>query len=106
LNGKAIETQQDWDPANARLAVTGIKLTPTDKLDLELSVNEKTLLDERDQRTEKIRKMLRTFRLESDFKNRIDQFLPQLLTDSNQLGAVANYLKNSQIAALANALEK
>jgi hypothetical protein len=106
INGKAAELKQDWDASNARLVVSVPGLTPTDELDLELSVNDGTLLDERDLREEKVRKMLRIFRLESLIKQRIDLALPMLLADPNQIGQAASYLSDAQLAALKYALEK
>ncbi len=104
VNGGATEVESVWDESKGQLTIDSLKLSPADKLDVELSVSEGSLLDQRDRRTEKIRKMLRTFRLESEFKNRIDQSIPQLLADPNKLGVAVNYLKDSQVAALASAL--
>ena len=106
VNGAVTEVDSTWNESKGQLTIDSLKLSPTDKLDVELTVREGSLLDQRDRRPETIRKMLRTFRLESEFKNRIDQSIPQLLTDPNKLGIAVNYLKDSQVAALANALEK
>jgi hypothetical protein len=69
-----------------------------------LEVRQGSLLDARDRRPETVRAMLRTFRLASGVKSRIDQSLPLLLQDPNLLGAGMSYLTESQAAALHNAL--
>ena len=106
VNGAAVEAESAWEEEEALLTVTSLKLSPTDRLDVELTVNEGSLLDGRDLREEKVRKMLRAFRLETLIKHRIDLALPMLLADPNQIGQAASYLKDSQLAALKNALEK
>jgi alpha-glucosidase (family GH31 glycosyl hydrolase) len=104
VNGAAVEAKSVWEEAKALLTVTSPQLSPSDRLDVELTVSEGSLLGERDLREQKVRKMLRAFRLESIVKQRIDQSLPYLLMEPNQLGQAASYLKESQFAALKDAL--
>jgi hypothetical protein len=105
VNGAAVEAESAWDDAKALLTVDSPKLSPTDRLDVELTVSEGSLLAQRDRREQKVRKMLRAFHLESMIKQRIDLALPMLLADSNQIGQAGSYLTDSQLAALKNALE-
>jgi hypothetical protein len=104
VNGAAVEARSAWEEAKALLTVASPNLSPTDRLDVELTVSEGSLLGERDLREQKVRKMLRAFRLESIVKQRIDQSLPYLLAYPNQIGQAGSYLKDSQLAALKNAL--
>ena len=106
VNGAVKEVESAWDESTGQLTVSSLKLSPTDTLDVELSVSEGSLLDARDMREEKVRKMLRAFRLASIVKQRIDLGLPMLLADPNQIGQAGSYLKDSQLAALKAALEK
>jgi hypothetical protein len=106
VNGVAVEAESTWDESKAQLTVASLKLSQTDRLDVELTVSDGSLLNERDRRAEKVRKMLHAFHLESIVKQRIDLALPMLLADPNQIGQAGSYLTDSQLAALKNALEK
>ena len=105
INDKSVDLKPEWDASNARLVLSVKGLTPSDTLHLELSIDGGTLLDQRDLREDRFRKMLRAFRLESIVKQRIDLALPMLLANPNQIGQAASYLKDSQLAALKQALE-
>jgi hypothetical protein len=104
VNGAVVEVESVWDEAKALLTVTSPSLSPTDRLDVELTVSEGSLLGERDLREQKVRKMLHAFRLESEVKRRIDLALPMLLAAPNQIGMAGSYLRDSQLAALKHAL--
>jgi hypothetical protein len=106
VNGAVAKANAAWDESAGVVTVSSLRLSPTDRLDVELTMDEGSLLDARDRRAEKVRRMLRTFRLESEYKNRIDQAIPQLLVNANGLGRAVNYLKDSHVAALEHALEK
>lgn len=106
INGTAVKPVWQWRASTGLLVVSGLTLAPTDSLDIDLSIDGGSLLDKTDRRADKVRQRLHAFRLESVVKSTIDHFLPQLLADSSLLGMGANYLKDSQVAALANALEK
>ncbi len=106
LNGRPLEIQTVFNEARGELSVTGIALAPSDRLEVELSTKEASLLDGRDRRAEKFRQRLRALRLDSIVKLRLDQSLPMLLENPNLLGAASSYLQTSQLAALADALDR
>ncbi len=105
-SGQPLTVETSWNEAESAFLVRGISLTPSDSLDVELSVNVGSLRQARDRRAETARRYLRAFRLPSGVKSEIDRRLPQLLADPNLLGAEASYLKPSQLAALEHALKE
>ena len=106
INGLPIATLWQWEEKAGRLVVSSMDLAPADRLDIELSTAAGTLQYQLDRRAEKVRQRLHAFRLESSIKSSIDHFLPELLSDPTRLGMGANNVKDSQLAALKNALEE
>lgn len=81
-----------------------IIMKPTDELVVILSSSADSLLDKTDHRLEHIRKMLQSFRLNTNVKHRIDQALPRLMSGELPLYRFPE-LTESQMNALAHALK-
>ncbi len=104
-NGKPLDIQPQWDAKNARLALPVIRLAPTDRLTVRLTVSEGELLLNPDRRAEKISQRLYHFRLDSNVKQQIERSLPRLLADPNLLGRWNHQLTDAQAAALQHMLQ-
>jgi hypothetical protein len=106
VNGTASDPTWTIEAEAERLTLQNIPLKPTDELELVLSVQSGSLLSKRDRQLETCRKLLRSFRLDSGVKVRIDEALPQILEDGDRLAPFANVLKDAQLAALRNVLHR
>jgi hypothetical protein len=102
LNG--VEVGVNRQPGTA-LRLTGIILTPTDRLEVHLSVREGALLSHRDHRSEQVEKLLVTFNLNANACRDIYNALPDLLTGKVSLRQFANRLKPAHLEALESVLE-
>lgn len=89
-----------------RMTVKDILLQPTDELELVSSVQTGSLLSKRDRRLETCRKLLRSFRMDSGVKSRVDEALPQILEGGDHLAPFATVLKDAQLAALRNVVQR
>ncbi|MBI5031350.1 MAG: DUF5110 domain-containing protein [Chloroflexi bacterium] len=89
-----------YDEPSASLTVDGISITPKDSVTITLTTPSNTLLSRRDRRIEKCRKMLRTFKMQSGLKLRIDCDLEKILHDPGLLHGYGIYMKDAHLAAL------
>ena len=95
-----------YDDLGEALTVTGVTLEPADELRLTLSVRSGTLLSSRDRRLETCRKLLRSFRLDSNVKLRLDQDLSKLLAGRSSLMSHSPDLKDAQFSALLSTMQR
>jgi len=95
-----------YDDLGEALTVTGVTLEPADELRLALSVRSGTLLSRRDRRLETCRKLLRSFRLDSNVKLRLDQDLVELLAGRSSLMNHSPDLKDAQLSALLSTMQR
>ncbi len=94
-----------YDAIQESLVLEPIGLKPTDELNIQLSISTGSLLSRRDRRAENIRRMLRTFRLNTNVKSQIDHELPRLMNGEMDLFCF-NELTDSQVNALKAQLER
>ncbi len=106
VNGKPYTTDWSWSVDQKLVSIKGICTRPSDQISITLSVIEGSLLNQSDRKREKVIRCLKTFRLESNVKHGILQQLENLLINPNLLGMGMQYLTDSQISALRNALEQ
>ena len=96
INGAGVSFRSE--PGLVRLS--GIALEPGDRLEVQLAVQEGSLLERRDRRPEQIEKLLMAFNL-GDFTCRtIYNEIPGLLSGKVSLRQFANRLKPAQLEAL------
>ncbi len=96
-----------YDEAADTLTVAGIALVPDDSLALAAAVSAGSLLAQTDHRADDARRLLRSFRMETGLKHRIDQALPQLLNGQARLAPFSsgsNGSTDAQLQALAETL--
>jgi len=106
INGKPYTTDWSWSADQKLVRIDGVCTRPSDQISITLSVIEGSLLNQSDRKREKVIRCLKTFRLESNVKHGILQQLDNLLINPNLLGMGMQYLTDSQISALRNALEQ
>jgi alpha-glucosidase (family GH31 glycosyl hydrolase) len=102
LNGQSVTPAMQYDALAESLTVTIAQVRPTDALTLQLTAAQPSLLAKRDRRAETVRRMLRTFKLDSRVKVRIDADLPLLLR--GELALARYNLSEVQQSTLAQVL--
>lgn len=95
-----------YDAAMEKLTLHGIILEPTHRLSVKLSMRSGRLMSKRDRTLENCRRMLRTFRLETDAKGQIDAHLPELMSEPGLLSRYAMGLRAAHAGALMQALQR
>jgi len=101
LNGVEVAVRPQ---PGASLRLTEITMTPTDRLEVQLSVIDGSLLSLRDRRREQVEKLLLAFNLGSYACNDIYNALPDLLAGKASLRQFANRLKPAHLEALESVL--
>jgi alpha-glucosidase (family GH31 glycosyl hydrolase) len=94
-----------YDDADEALTVRGIVLKPSDEVRLSLVVRSGTLLSGRDRRKETCRKLLRSFRLDTGVKHRLDRHLDQILEGRASLMAYGTDLADAHLSALLHTVQ-
>jgi alpha-glucosidase (family GH31 glycosyl hydrolase) len=106
LDGKSLKASSSYDDGSETLAVSGISLSPANRLVITLKVSSGSLISGRDRRLEACRQALHTFRVEADACFRIDPFLPDILAGSVALLRFANRFKDAHLDVLANIIRR
>jgi alpha-glucosidase (family GH31 glycosyl hydrolase) len=102
INGQSATPAAQYDAQAETLTIAAGALAPVDALQLAVSTSADMLLAGRDHRAETVRAMLRSFRLDSRFKDEIDHDLPQLL--DGEIALLRYDLSDAQRSALAQVL--
>jgi hypothetical protein len=101
VNGAEARFERQPGPA---LRLAGITLSPADRLEVQLSVLEGSLLSRRDHRPEQVEKLLLAFNLGANTCRDIYYALPDLLSGKASLRQFANRLKPAHLEALESVL--
>jgi hypothetical protein len=101
VNGAEASFERQPGPA---LRLAGITLSPADRLEVQLSVLEGSLLSRRDHRPEQVEKLLLAFNLGANTCRDIYNALPDLLSGKASLRQFANRLKPAHLEALESVL--
>jgi hypothetical protein len=95
-----------YDAAGEALTVRGIRLTPTDEVRLSLGMYAGALLSGRDRRPETCRKLLRSFRLDTNVKQRLDLELDNIMEGRASLMSCSTDLTDAQLSALEHTVQR
>jgi hypothetical protein len=106
VNGMEASPSLAYDESGEALAVRGITLKPTDEVRLMLGVHAGTLLSGRDRRLEACRKLLRSFRLDTSIKQRLDGDLDHILEGRASLMSYSADLTDAQLSALMHTVQR
>jgi hypothetical protein len=106
VNGRNHSPGLAYDELGEALTLTGVTREPTDELRLALSVRSGTLFSRRDRRLETCRKLLRSFRLDTNVKYRLDQDLIDILDGRSTLMSHSPDLKDAQLSALLSTMHR
>ena len=100
LNGAESAPSVSYDELTETLILTGLVLSPSDRLRLRLETDSPSLLSRRDRRLETCRRLLGKFNLDVRARARIDQALPDLLSGEATLDSFAAPLKDAHLNVL------
>ena len=100
LNGQAQSPRSVYDEACDTLSLSGLSLSPEDRLEVVLSKPGATLLSRRTRVDERVRKLLRAFRLNTNAKAAIERDLPEIRESIECLGRYLVHLSSEQLRAL------
>lgn len=101
LNGSLVHVVQNYDPNTRALTLSGMDLTPSDRLEVRLSSPEvDSLADQSDSREETMLRMLTHFRLENGAKEELARDLPSILEQPARLGRYLPVIRDAQLRAL------
>ena len=106
VNGQPYVLACDYDEPTETLTCSDLGLSPSDEALLTLETSANTLLSRRDRTAEKVRDMLRSFRLESRAKWSIDSNLSAIFADADRLGEYWMDLQEAQATALVEVMHK
>jgi hypothetical protein len=106
INGVDADPTLGYDQGGEVLTMREIMLKPTDELRLQLGVCSGTLLSGRDRRAEACRKLLRSFRLDTDVKRRLDLDLDGILDGRTSLMNYSTALTDAQLSALLHTVQR
>ena len=106
VNGVDADPTLIYDQGGEVLTVDGIVLKPTDQVWLQLGVHSGTLLSGRDRRAKVCRKLLRSFRLDTNVKRRLDLDLDGILDGRASLMNYSADLTDAQLSALLHTVQR
>lgn len=101
VNGSEVPCSWEYGELLEELSLDAVTLSPTDRLEVRISVDVGDLMGGRDRRTEKIRKLLWNFKVEDvNTCQEIDDRLDELLAGQLPLELFADRLKGAHLNAL------
>jgi alpha-glucosidase (family GH31 glycosyl hydrolase) len=104
VNGLRREAPITYDTAAQDVVIELAGIAPADRVEITLSAITPGWEIE-DRRAARCRQMLRTFRMESDSKRWIDQYLDEIFDDVEQLREFGSAVKDNHSAALRSVIE-
>jgi hypothetical protein len=106
VNGEPSILACEHDQRTETLTCSELVLAPSDEALITLETSAATLLSRRDRTVEKVRDMLRCFRLETRAKWHIDSNLSVIIADVDRLGEYWMDLQEAQATALVEVMRK
>jgi hypothetical protein len=105
VNGMAREVNTRYEAATETFTIGPFSVTPSDTVEVNIANDNAPLATWIDRRAEKCRRLLRAFRMESETKRWIDQYLEDIFDDPAQLKEFGAAVKDAHIEALHSVIE-
>ncbi len=100
VNGTTVSVERQYDEAAHTLSVVGITLSPTDQLIVSLRAAKAGLANREDGRMKACLRLLRNFKMETNAKHSLSDFLPEVFGNPAKLARHLSQLTESQVRAL------
>ncbi len=104
IDGKGIVPEVTYDAVSETLLITGMVLTPANRLVVRLYGDEEGLLSRRDRKRETVLKMLRAFRLHTGVRNRLAEIVDALVANPDEIAPYIVGMQAEHVRALCEVL--